>query len=145
MQSNLIHNSGDGRNSLFGGNGNDYLLGGNGNDNLYGDTGSDKLIGGAGNDTFAYLSLSDSFPQSPDIIFDFEIGKDKIDISRFREINDIEIKPVNSFKQHQNELLLNYDSKEKATKLLLDYDGDGVPDFQINIIGAMTDIASIDM
>lgn len=78
--------------------GNDILYGKDGNDTLYGDTGSDTLIGGAGKDLlyghevgslfgfestkFKFLATSDSaVGANRDIITDFKLGIDKIDLS----------------------------------------------------------------
>ena len=72
-----------GRDHLEGGVGNDKLYGGAGIDVLVGGAGSDKLYGGAGADSFVYTSLTDSTTGSFDVIFDFEHGIDKIDLSAF--------------------------------------------------------------
>lgn len=52
------------------------LLGAGGNDVLVGGKGADILAGGSGDDTFAYGSVEDA----GDVIVDFVIGKDNIDI-----------------------------------------------------------------
>lgn len=135
-----------GNDKLFGGSGNDYLFGGSGNDNLYGDKGADRLTGGEGNDTFNYLSLDDSLSESPDTITDFEMGKDIIDISTLNiDSNDnfVAIQLVDHFTHRKNEMLFSYSEQENLTKLMLDHDGDGVGEFQINIIGKMNDITNI--
>ena len=140
----LFGDSGDDK--LFGGNGNDYLFGGSGNDNLCGDSGADRLTGDEGNDTFSYLSIDDSLSQSPDTITDFEMGKDKIDISTFSIVSNdkfVAIQLVALFTSRKNEMLLSYSKEENLTKLILDHDGDGVGEFQINIIGEMNDITNI--
>ncbi|MFV9996690.1 MAG: M10 family metallopeptidase C-terminal domain-containing protein [Arsenophonus endosymbiont of Dermacentor nuttalli] len=69
--------------NLSGGDGKDTLFGNNGDDKLSGGKRDNILFGGSGNDIFNYLSLDDSLSQSPDVITDFEVGKDKIDISTF--------------------------------------------------------------
>ena len=58
--------------TLYGGDGDDTLLGGGGGDLLYGETGSN---------TYVYESATDSTSSSPDEIFDFESGADRIDLS----------------------------------------------------------------
>jgi hypothetical protein len=86
-------------NTLSGAAGNDALIGLAGNDTLYGGTGGDTLVGGAGrddlwgnapdvpaentHDQFVFLSISDSgtTKATRDIIWDFEDGKDKINLS----------------------------------------------------------------
>ncbi len=40
-------------------------------------------MGGRGNDIFVFSDLNDSSTKSPDKIWDFESGKDKIDLSFF--------------------------------------------------------------
>ena len=55
----------------------DTLDGGAGNDRLVGGAGEDRLTGGPGNDRFEYASLSDR----GDIINDFRLGEDVIDLS----------------------------------------------------------------
>ncbi|MEO0677276.1 MAG: calcium-binding protein [Pseudomonadota bacterium] len=73
---------GAGDDALFGGSGRDLLMGGSGDDTLSGSTGQDTLIGGSGADTFVFSSTADSLnSQSRDIIRDFEIGIDHIDLS----------------------------------------------------------------
>ena len=42
-------------------------------------------------------------------------------------------------------MLLSYNKEENLTKVLLDHNGDGVGEFQINIIGEMNDITNINM
>lgn len=79
---------------LRGRQGNDILVGGDGDDVLIGGRGRDKHRGGAGNDTFRFKrsDLNDN----PDIILDFEVGADVIDVSkilrgkRFRSENPLE-------------------------------------------------------
>ena len=66
---------------LEGGNGQDLLEGGYGNDILIGGASRDSLFGGIGADTFVYSALTDSTFGDVDIIYDFEHGIDKIDLS----------------------------------------------------------------
>lgn len=73
---------------LSGGAGRDLLFGGLGNDILAGGDGTDYLTGGAGADLFvAEIGIGEqaarSGPLSVDVIFDFVVGEDKIDISQF--------------------------------------------------------------
>ncbi|WP_119711976.1 M10 family metallopeptidase C-terminal domain-containing protein [Arsenophonus endosymbiont of Aleurodicus floccissimus] len=120
---------GKGNDILFGGCGNDHLFGDSGNDNLYGDKGADRLTGGEGNDTFNYLSLDDSLSESPDTITDFEMGKDKIDISTLNidsDDNFTAIQLVDHFTHRKNEMLFSYSEQENLTKLMLDHDGNGI-------------------
>lgn len=80
-----------GRDNLYGGDGNDILKGGNGNDFLDGGPGVDTLTGGSGKDTFSFLDsvFPGGLPRTsapngisvlnqPDILTDYQIGKDKL-------------------------------------------------------------------
>jgi Ca2+-binding RTX toxin-like protein len=71
---------GGGNDVLDGGAGNDTLAGGNGADLLVGGTGADSLKGGAGADVFRYDAAADSTAAAPDLIGDFQVGVDKIDL-----------------------------------------------------------------
>ncbi|HGJ5855181.1 M10 family metallopeptidase C-terminal domain-containing protein [Arsenophonus nasoniae] len=132
---------GKGDDTIYGGNKFDVIAGGDGNDKIYSYGGKDTLIGGKGKDLFIYQSINDSLYSSPDTIMDFETGRDKIDISALSKINGntIEIKQVNCFSQHKNELIVhcNYNESQNLTSsyLMLDHDGDGQADFQINAFG----------
>ncbi|MDF8335538.1 M10 family metallopeptidase C-terminal domain-containing protein [Novosphingobium cyanobacteriorum] len=77
-------NGGDGTDQLYGQSGDDTLDAGSGNDLVVGGTGRDTLIGGGGLDTFLFQSTNDSATSTSgrDIIRDFELGIDKIDISQ---------------------------------------------------------------
>jgi len=67
---------------IFGSNVSDRLIGGGGNDTLLGLGGNDTLIGGAGNDVFVF-SPSTNPTNERDLIEDFLVGQDKIDLSAF--------------------------------------------------------------
>jgi Ca2+-binding RTX toxin-like protein len=69
-------------NAMFGSTGADTMNGAVGNDVIEGDLGADKLSGGGGNDQFRYEldNLSDLGLLGGDIITDFEVGKDTIDL-----------------------------------------------------------------
>lgn len=72
---------GTGNDRLVGGSGTDTLKGGSGDDVLIGGEGKDSLSGGDGNDTFVFLPIDGKSPG--DMINDFEIGHDHIDVSAF--------------------------------------------------------------
>ncbi len=75
--------SGDAGNDLVQGDiGTDTLYGGDGADTLVGGTEADMLEGGAGADVFRFLTLADSANAAMDTITDFELGLDRIDLSR---------------------------------------------------------------
>jgi Ca2+-binding RTX toxin-like protein len=84
----------DGRDTLDGGDGRDLLIGGDGGGSLQGDAGNDTLYGGAGNDTLRGGNGTDiliggggadhfqlEMNQGWDIIQDFQIGLDKIQLA----------------------------------------------------------------
>jgi Ca2+-binding RTX toxin-like protein len=78
-----------GNDYLAGGLNNDYLNGGEGNDTLVGDAGNDTLVGGAGNDTFVFggrlrLKLPKFAEPSVDVIEDFQVSADKIDLKAYK-------------------------------------------------------------
>jgi Ca2+-binding RTX toxin-like protein len=75
---------GDGNDALIGGFGDDIISGGNGSDFIHGGAGADTLTGGAGSDTFTFTKISDSSSSSKDLITDFTIGDDKIDLRSLR-------------------------------------------------------------
>jgi Ca2+-binding RTX toxin-like protein len=64
-------------NSLNGGAGNDVIFGGAGDDIIFGGLGNDTLNGGDGSDIFVFDDMSN------DLIRDFHMGADKIDLSAF--------------------------------------------------------------
>lgn len=72
---------GVGQDRLVGGSGTDTLKGGSGDDLLIGGAGKDSLSGGAGNDTFVFLPADGKSPG--DLINDFEVGHDRIDVSAY--------------------------------------------------------------
>lgn len=66
---------------LHGGAGNDSLEGGSGGDWLQGGAGTDQLSGGSGADVFVFAAVSDSPLGSGDMIEDFSLNEDRIDLS----------------------------------------------------------------
>ncbi|MCW8327637.1 cadherin domain-containing protein, partial [Photobacterium sp. SDRW27] len=70
-----------GEDTLDGGAGNDILVGGSGDDTLIGGLGDDILTGGEGSDVFTWhaSSLGDT-PQN-DVITDFQLDTDKLDLT----------------------------------------------------------------
>jgi Ca2+-binding RTX toxin-like protein len=73
--------AGSGAETLTGTAGADVLVGGSGTTTLNGGGGADILYGGSGNDTFQYTAISQSNFAGYDVIFGFDSGHDKIDIS----------------------------------------------------------------
>ena len=148
--SNDILYGGLGDDKLFGEPGNDYLLGGDGNDTLAGIVGNDTLNGGSGADyliggekadVFAFYSHTETglAPGSRDIIADFEVGLDKIDL---RKIDADAVRSGNNvFRLSQTTLhdglpgslrVVDYNGN---TFVMADRDGDKVSDFTIQLEG----------
>jgi aryl-phospho-beta-D-glucosidase BglC (GH1 family) len=75
-----VINGGAGDDILEGFGGRDVLIGGDGADILKGGAGADTLTGGGGKDIFWYGAVSHSTPDAPDLITDFTLGVDKIDL-----------------------------------------------------------------
>jgi Ca2+-binding RTX toxin-like protein len=74
-----INGTGNARgNEIFGNDGDNILYGGAGTAPV---TGSDLLKGGAGNDLFVFGTRGDSLVSRPDVIRDFLIGADQIDLT----------------------------------------------------------------
>lgn len=76
-------NGGAGNDTLIGGDGKDILNGGDGDDILIGGDDMDTMTGGAGKDIFRFEVKGDSLKSasSRDVITDFAVGQDKIDLS----------------------------------------------------------------
>ncbi|EIK68431.1 putative type I secretion target [Pseudomonas synxantha BG33R] len=134
----------DNANILQGLAGNDQLFGGGGNDALYGGAGTDTLVGGTGKDTFFYTQVSDSYANVPDHILDFTSGEDIINISALVKFvtNKSAFVFVDAFNGTAGQIVLTNDNN-KNSSLSIDFSGDHVADFSINLLGtaAQTDIA----
>ena len=132
---------GAGADILQGGAGRDVLKGGDGNDILTGGAGMDRLYGGSGADVFVFETTRDSPPGwgQRDSILDFQRGSDRIDLTgidansaaggnqAFTFIGEARFGKV------AGQLAW---SKVKDFKLVQgDVDGDGRPDFEIQVYG----------
>lgn len=149
MSNDIIY-GGLGDDKLYGEPGNDYLLGEDGNDTLAGivgkDTmngggGADYLIGGERADVFAFYSHIETglAPGSRDIIADFEVGLDKIDL---RKIDADAVRGGNNVFRFSDTGL--HDGKPASlrvvdyngnTFVMADRDGDKISDFAIAFEG----------
>lgn len=83
---NDVLNGEDGNDSLYGGSQSDTLFGGAGDDLIEGGKSDDVLEGGAGADTFVFAGTTNR-----DVITDFEVGVDQIDITALGPLTDAEI------------------------------------------------------
>ncbi|WP_172328029.1 calcium-binding protein [Mangrovicoccus sp. HB161399] len=77
-------NGGGGNDLLDGGTGDDTLSGNGGNDTLLGGTGDDQLTGNGGADVFVF---EEGF--GDDVITDFDLSRDKLDLSALDGINSL--------------------------------------------------------
>lgn len=133
---------GTGNNTLNGAGGNDRLEGGEGNDTLIGGAGLDILYGGEGDDTFELETPGDSPTGSGrDVIKDFIIGHDKIDVSQIDAIaggGDDAFTWLNTsaFTGHAGEL--RQFTQGSSTVVAGDVDGDRIADFQVALTGNFT-------
>jgi Ca2+-binding RTX toxin-like protein len=117
--------------NVIGGSGNDELIGNQVNNRITGGAGDDSMHGGGGADTFVYNKASDSTPDSPDTINDFESGVDKIDISRVLKdagitkpmITSVLTDRAATLSGRKGELVLDYDTNVKMHRLILDVSG----------------------
>ena len=93
--------------------GRDSLTGTDGNDRIIGSQGRDTITSGGGDDTFVYTSVV----EAGDIITDFEVGSDKIDLSAVLEgVGFTGLDPI-------AEGYLGFRSRGADTILTLDPDG----------------------
>lgn len=78
---------GFGADSLDGGQGADWLFGGNGDDRLIGAQGDDTVSGGLGSDLYVFSRGS-----GDDVVTDFQIGQDHIDLSgaKFLSLTEVD-------------------------------------------------------
>lgn len=131
-----------GGNVLTGLGGNDRLTGGAGLDRLIGGAGQDTLAGGLDADQFVFATAADSAVGSlRDLITDFGIGVDKIDLSGIDAVagnTDDQFDFVGNagFSGAAGELR----SFMSGSQTIVEGDttGDGLADFQIAMTGALT-------
>ncbi|HRX37318.1 MAG TPA: M10 family metallopeptidase C-terminal domain-containing protein, partial [Aestuariivirga sp.] len=133
----LLRGQGD-DDQLFGEAGNDELRGDQGQDVLNGGDGHDVYYGGGDADTFKFSSASDTAKGAQrDIIMDFELGIDVIDLQGVFGPPGTTILFIgsNGFNNTAGELraVVNTDGN---TVISGDIDGDHSSDFQIELFGA---------
>lgn len=136
---------GAGADWLYGHAGADILLGGNGADLLVGGAGADRMTGGTGGDTFAFgddavVLTSLGGVAAKDIVYDLNFTDgDVIDLSgidaNINTAGDDEFVWVSKFTRVAGQATIKYTASNNTTVVLLDVDGDGKPDLQINIAG----------
>jgi Ca2+-binding RTX toxin-like protein len=126
----------------------DTINGAAGNDWLIGGAGADTLTGGSGSDMFVLTSLSDSGVGSAqrDTIADFLAG-DRIDLSRlnanFEAADDQAFSFINSAAFSKTAGQLRYFVDDSSNTIMQgDVNGDGVADFEIQLTGIHTLLAT---
>jgi Ca2+-binding RTX toxin-like protein len=122
--------------------GNDTIKGGDGNDVLIGGIGKDTLTGGADADTFVFQALTDSGKTTTtrDLITDFAVGEDYIDLSAIDAISGgaddaFTFVGVSAFTGVAGQLAVSYASGQ--TIVSGDINGDRIADFQIALTGTL--------
>jgi Ca2+-binding RTX toxin-like protein len=118
-----------GNDVLYGFAGSDTLNGGAGDDVLVGGLGRDFLTGGAGADLFRIVSFHDSTGSGRDKILDFQQGVDKIDLSALG--GNWAFIGQGQFNGAGEQL--RFVKTLTSTFIEADFDGDMVPDLQIEI------------
>ncbi len=125
------------------GNADDNILRGGGGDNvLTGLAGKDRLLGGYGADTFVYTATADSAVGNSDIILDFGVGADVIDLSAIDantgQATDQSFTFIGTAAFSGDAGELRYAVAGGITTISGDVDGDATADFEIRLSGAHT-------
>ena len=127
---------------LSGGAGNDTISGGAGDDVIRGGGGKDVLTGGSGADRFIFEGAADAGVYAGrDVITDFAIGQDKIDLKAIDGNTATAGWQSLGFVAAQNSSIVNnsvtwfHDVANNRTIVQGDVNGDGIADFQIELSG----------
>ncbi|WP_252042939.1 VCBS domain-containing protein [Vibrio sp. SCSIO 43153] len=109
----------DGADTLNGAAGDDILVGGLGNDILIGGLGNDILTGGEGSDTFTFTNESLSSEASMDVIKDFNLGEDKLDLSDIVSPADDDVAAMEALLDHVS---ASFDGEQDTLNLTITND-----------------------
>jgi Ca2+-binding RTX toxin-like protein len=136
----------DGNDSLSGGLGADVLDGGSGDDTLVGGPGTDTMTGGLGSDRFKFTQVGDS-SSAIDQILDFDPLFDRIDLALVDANAQTAGNGVFSFIGGRPFSVtsagqLRYETAPNGLLLKADVNGDGVADFQIELVGVTSLVAA---
>lgn len=117
-----------------GGSGIDSFHGGPGRDRLYGGYGGDILTGEGGRDRFIYTQLNDTTTTQPDVIKDFQQGRDELAFrGAFRDGYDLHFIGTAQFSHTAGEV--RFTTGSNASDVQIDLDGDGAADCRIRFDG----------
>jgi hypothetical protein len=137
----------DGHDTILGLGGDDILAGDAGNDILNGGAGADRLTGGLGKDEFVYNAVGESTPGARDVITDFSRSQnDKISLSGIDANSQVTGNQAFAFIGAAAFSgvagQLRFEQIGGNTFVSGDVNGDRVADFQIELTGAITPVAS---
>ncbi|HHG9986917.1 TPA: M10 family metallopeptidase C-terminal domain-containing protein, partial [Yersinia enterocolitica] len=108
--------------NAVGGRGDDKIIGNDANNILTGGYGADQLCGENGRNIFCYQSTKDSTTTAADTLHDFNVNKDKIDLSPLLYANN-NVALVDRFSfSGQTEIMQEYDEIRDITYLMIDFD-----------------------
>lgn len=134
----------DGDNVIEGNRVGNVLSGGIGNDTLIGGLGHDVLSGGSGNDVFDFNRVAESRAGAGirDVISDFVIGQDKIDLFNI-DANTLaagnqDFKFIAGALFHHIAGELRFVQSAGHTYAAADVNGDAIADFQLDLTGTLT-------
>ena len=129
--------------TLIGGAGDDYMVGGAGGDSLAGGGGLNTMYGGGGADKFVFKTLGDAVPgASLTTIGDFTSGQDKVDLSGLAASVGQKLSFIGTgvFTEHAGQVHQVFSGGNSIVEG--DTNGDGAADFQIQLLGTATVLAS---
>lgn len=137
--------------SLYGYAGADNLAGGLAGDLLNGGRGADWMTGGPGHNVFIYARPHDSAGMSTDTITDFDVSKDKIDLSAMCVYVGVACRFIGNraFDGGAGEVAYTLGQAWRCdpvtgecgdlyfTEVVADFDGDGSTDFMVLVYGQL--------
>lgn len=121
---------------LYGTDGNDWIHGNGDGDNLIGGGGRDFLFGSKGKDVFVIEKATDSLTWAADVISNFEVGVDKIDIGKLAALGtSLKFVGQKAFAGSAGEVI--YYGKDGKTFVEVDLDGNKTSDVRIEIANSV--------
>jgi len=119
---------------LFGYQGGDVLIGGGGDDYIVGGAGKDLMRGGGGADKFVFQRISDSDLETRDIIYDFQVGLDKLVFTGLAK-GEASLVVEDVFTGFGGLGHTEVHFVDGTDQLLMDLDGNGTMDMRMALIG----------